>query len=102
MKSTRGPTRVDAVLTQVLEKHGVRGRVEQLEVLQDWPDIVGDPLSRVTKVRGIDNKTLLIEVKSSAWMMELNMLKDDVLGRVNKRFKDIIFERIVFVLAETA
>ena len=102
MKSTRGPTRVDTVLTQVLEKHGVRGRVEQLEVLQDWPDIVGDPLSRVTKVRGIDNKTLLIEVKSSAWMMELNMLKDDVLDRVNKRFKDIIFERIVFVLAETA
>ena len=102
MRSTQGPTRVDTVLTQVLEKHGVRGHVEQLGVLREWPDIVGDPLSRVTKIRGIDKSTLFIEVKSSAWMMELNMLKDDVLDRVNARFEDVIFERIVFVLAETA
>ena len=101
MKSTQGPTRLNTVLPQVLEEYGVLERVEQLGVLQEWPDIVGDSLSQVTKVRGIDNKTLFIEVRSSAWMMELNMLKNDVLDRVNERFEDIIFERIVFVLAET-
>ncbi|MEE2905323.1 MAG: DUF721 domain-containing protein [Gemmatimonadota bacterium] len=101
MRSLQGPTRVDTVLTQVLEKYGVRESVERLEVLQEWSDIVGDPLSEVTRVRGVDNKTLLIEVRSSAWMTELQVLKNDVLNRVNERFEAVVFEKIVFVLAET-
>ena len=62
---------------------------------------MGDPLSEVTRVRGVDNKTLLIEVRSSAWMTELQVLKNDVLNRVNERFEAVVFEKIVFVLAET-
>ena len=85
----------------MLEKYGVRESVERLEVLQEWSDIVGDPLSEVTRVRGVDNKTLLIEVRSSAWMTELQVLKNDVLNRVNERFEAVVFEKIVFVLAET-
>ena len=101
MRSLQGPTRVASVLAQVLEKYGVRESVERLEVLQEWSDIVGDPLSEVTRVRGVDNKTLLIEVRSSAWMTELQVLKNDVLNRVNERFEAVVFEKIVFVLAET-
>ncbi len=101
MRSLQGPPRVDTVLAQVLEKYGVRESVERLEVLQEWSDIVGDPLSEVTRVRGVDNKTLLIEVRSSAWMTELQVLKNDVLNRVNERFEAVVFEKIVFVLAET-
>ena len=101
MRALQGPTRVDTVLAQVLEKYGVRESVERLEVLQEWSDIVGDPLSEVTRVRGVDNETLLIEVRSSAWMTELQVLKNDVLNRVNERFEAVVFEKIVFVLAET-
>ena len=101
MRSLQGPTRVDTVLAKVLEKYGVRESVERLEVLREWSDIVGDPLSEVTRVRGVDNKTLLIEVRSSAWMTELQVLKNDVLKRVNEQFEAVVFEKIVFVLAET-
>ena len=102
MKARRGPTRVDKVLAEVLEKSGVRKQVERIGILELWPEIVGEQLARVTRVRGLDEDALFVEVRSSAWLMELSMMKDDFLERVNARLGEDALERIVFVLAETA
>ena len=102
MTSRPGPTRVDAVLAGVLEKHGVRRQVERIGVLDLWPEIVGEQLARVTRVRGLDEDALFVEVRSSAWLMELSMMKGEFLERVNARLGEAPIERIVFVLAETS
>lgn len=86
----------------MLEKHGVRRQVERMSVLTLWPEIVGEQLAKVTHARGVDEATLFVEVRSSAWLMELNMMKGEFLLRVNERIEDVPLERIVFVLAETA
>jgi len=96
-----GPQRVDAVLSGVLEKHGVRKQVERMSVLDLWPEIVGEQLATVTRAKGVEDATLFVEVRSSAWLMELSMMKDDFLESVNKRLAEVPLERIVFVLAET-
>jgi predicted nucleic acid-binding Zn ribbon protein len=102
LTARRGPTRVDAVLAEVLEKSGVRKQVERIGILELWPEIVGEQLARVTRVRGLDEDALFVEVRSSAWLMELSLMKDDFLERVNARLGEDALERIVFVLAETA
>ena len=96
-----GPVRVDSVLTQLLETHGVLEQVERNRALELWPEIVGEQLARVTRVKGLDENTLFVEVRSSAWLMELDMMKSDFLERVNARLGDAPIRRIVFVLAET-
>jgi predicted nucleic acid-binding Zn ribbon protein len=101
MSATR-PTRVDVVLAQVLEKHGVQKQVQRVSVLDLWPEIVGERVAAVTRVKGLDRDALFVEVRSSAWLMELSMLKTEVLERVNARLADAPLERIVFVLAETS
>ena len=95
------PVRVDAVLSELLEKHGVQEQVRRMEVLELWPELVGEQLAKVTNAKGVDDATLFVEVRSSAWLMELNMMKGDFLARVNERLDDVPLERIVFVLAET-
>jgi predicted nucleic acid-binding Zn ribbon protein len=100
--SRKRPLRVDAVLAGVLEKHGVRKQVERIGVLELWPEIVGEKLARVTRVKGLDEDALFVEVPSSAWLMELSMMKGDFLERVNARLGDAPIDRIVFVLAETS
>jgi len=97
-----GPTRVGDVLGDVLKQHGVDKQVRRAGVLEMWPEIVGEKLARVTRVKGVDNDTLFVEVRSSAWLTELSMLKGEVLERVNARIADAPVARIVFVLAETA
>jgi predicted nucleic acid-binding Zn ribbon protein len=97
-----GPTRVDALLAQVLETHGVQKTVQRIGILDLWPEIVGERVAGVTKVKGLDGDALFVEVRSSAWLTELSLLKGEVLERVNARLGEVPLERIVFVLAETA
>jgi predicted nucleic acid-binding Zn ribbon protein len=92
---------LSSVLEGVLEGHGLLRQVRRAEVLDLWPDLVGDHVARVTRARSVDDATLLVEVRSSAWLMELNMMKGDFLRRVNERMQDTPLEKIVFVLAET-
>lgn len=101
MTTKGGPTRVASVLQGVLEKHGVTKQIKRLGVLDLWPEIVGEQLAQVTRVKGVDEASLFVEVRSSAWLTELSMMKDHFLERVNARLEDAAIERIVFVLAET-
>ena len=96
-----GLERMDSVLAEVLDEAGVLDQVARVRVLDLWPEIVGEQVARVTRARSVDGAKLIVEVRSSAWLMELNMLKSDILGRVNEHLSDVPLERIVFVLAET-
>ena len=96
------PVRVDSVLAALLEKHGVKEQVERMSVLDHWPELVGEHVAEVTKAKGVSEATLFVEVRTSAWLMELNIMKGEFLARVNERLGDVPLERIVFVLAETS
>ncbi len=96
------PVRVDSVLAALLEKHGVKEQVERMSVLNLWPELVGEHVAEVTKAKGVSEATLFVEVRTSAWLMELNIMKGEFLVRVNERLGDVPLERIVFVLAETS
>jgi predicted nucleic acid-binding Zn ribbon protein len=85
----------------VLGEFGLQDQVRRMEVLGLWPEIVGEHVAAVTRVRGVSEATLFVEVRTSAWLMELNMLKGEFLGRVNARLREAPLERIVFLLGET-
>ncbi len=97
----RGPIKIDSVLSAVLEKHGVKKQVERMSVLDLWPELVGEHIAEVTKAKGVSDSTLFVEVRTSAWLMELNIMKREFLSKVNEGLGDAPLERIVFVLAET-
>ena len=58
-------------------------------------------MAAVTHAKVVVEGALFVEVRTSAWLMELNMMKGDFLQRVNERLPETPLERIVFVLAET-
>jgi predicted nucleic acid-binding Zn ribbon protein len=89
------------VLNGVLEEAGVLRQFERLGVLDAWPELVGETVAAVTRARSVEDATLIVEVRSSAWLMELDMMKGDFVKRVNEHVPETPMERIVFVLAET-
>ena len=96
-----GPVKVDSVLGELLGRHGLQDQVRRMGVLDLWPEIVGQGIAEVTEAKGVSDATLFVEVRTSAWLMELNMMKGELLRRVNERLPETPLERIVFVLAET-
>lgn len=96
-----GPSKVGQLVEGLLKKHGVEEQVRRMGVLELWPEIVGESLAEVTRAKGVSDATLFVEVRSSSWLMELNMMKGEFLERVNERLPETPLERIVFVQAET-
>lgn len=96
-----GPKPIGVVLPAVLEKAGMLRQFERLGVLERWPEIVGERVAAVTRARSMADATLIVEVRSSAWLMELNMMKGALLERVNEHVSETPLDKIVFVLAET-
>ena len=97
----KGPVRLGDVLGCVLQQHGLRDQVKRMAALDLWPDVVGEHIAAVTRARSVAEGTLVVEVRSSGWLMELNMMKGDLLARVNERLAEAPLERLVFVLGET-
>ena len=100
MNDHKGPERIGDLLGSFLEKKGLREALDRVDAAGEWPERVGDSIGEVTRARGVSGTTLFVEVKSSAWLMELNLMKEEILNRVNEGRDQGLIERIVFVLAE--
>jgi predicted nucleic acid-binding Zn ribbon protein len=95
------PVALGSVVDKILADHGVLDQVRRMSVLEEWPALVGEAVAHVTHARSVEDAVLIVEVRSSAWLMELNMMKGDFVRRVNDHMPDTPIERIVFVQAET-
>ncbi|NJD17688.1 MAG: DUF721 domain-containing protein [Gemmatimonadetes bacterium] len=96
-----GPLRLGDILGGVLEQHGLGDQLKQMAALDVWPEVVGEHIAAATRARSVAEGVLVVEVRSSGWLMELNMMKGDLLARLNARMAEAPLERLVFVLAET-
>ncbi|MFO8175000.1 MAG: DUF721 domain-containing protein [Gemmatimonadota bacterium] len=100
MTEGKGPERVGDLLGSFLERKGLREALKRVDAAEEWEERVGEAIGRVTRARGVRDETLFVEVRSSAWLMELNLMKKEILAKVNHGRDEGLIERIVFVLAE--
>jgi predicted nucleic acid-binding Zn ribbon protein len=72
--------------------------VEAATVVEEWPELVGPGIAAVTRVQRIADGVLFVAVTTSAWMMELNLMKQELLRRANAGKKAGRIRQIVFVM----
>ncbi len=96
------PDRVGNLLAEVLRKLGLDKELERQGALARWDGIVGERISAVTSAVAVSKGVLFVEVSSSAWLSELNLMRRDILERLNAGAGEGRVERIVFSLAERA
>ncbi len=94
------PERIGAVLDGLLQARGLSESIERAAVLPEWAELVGPRIAGVALPTGFDRATLFVAVRSSAWLMELEILERKILGQLNAGRNRGKFERIVFRLAE--
>lgn len=94
-----GPSPLGEALGEFLRKHGLEGEVEGQAALSRWEDVVGERIAGVARPTGVARGVLFVEVESSAWLSELNLMRHDILRRLNAGEGGTV-DRIVFRLAE--
>ncbi len=80
------PAKIGDFLAGFLEASGMAQRVEQSSVLPEWPALVGPKIAAVTEPRAVaSDGTLLVWVKTNAWMNELSLMEPELLRALNGR-----------------
>lgn len=89
------------LLDSVLDDAGVRNQIRRQGVVESWDGIVGEKIAGVTRAIRVDEAVLYVEVRSSAWLMELNLMKPTILERINEGRSEGRIEKVRFLLAES-
>lgn len=93
------PAPLAEALGEYLSKSGLRKRVQQGEVVAEWPRLVGPKIAAVTQPLHVSaDSTLFVAVKTSAWMSELSLLEPELLRAVNAGSGDKRVRKIRFRL----
>jgi predicted nucleic acid-binding Zn ribbon protein len=74
----------DAIIA-ALSFRGLANDIRAESLLSDWTELVGARIAARTRPDGIYDRTLVIEVVSSAWLQELNMLRAQILAGLLER-----------------
>lgn len=87
-------------VTAVLELHHITDEVRAGRLLTEWSELVGPKISQHTRPEGVRDRVLWVEVASSAWMQELNLLKAQILaGLLTRLGEPKLFDDLRFKLA---
>lgn len=97
---SRKPERLGDVLGSVLRESGIEEKVAEASVVPEWPERVGAAIAAVTQPLRVSRGTLLVAVRSSAWLMELKMMEREILQRINAGRGEGRIARIRFLMAE--
>lgn len=90
------PQPLSRLLGPLFRKWGIAEQVARASVLEEWEERVGSSIAERTRPVRVSDDTLFVEVESSSWLMELRMMKRELLERINAgrgrgRIEDIVF-----------
>ncbi|MGI9629157.1 MAG: DUF721 domain-containing protein [Longimicrobiales bacterium] len=96
------PLSVSTVLSDFLSESGLEAAIERTGVLEEWDELMGERIARVTNAVEVRGDTVVVEVSSSSWLNELTMMRPQMLEQLNSSAGRPPFGRIHFRLAEGA
>lgn len=99
MTAKKKPTKLGDALQNYLRDSGLDERVEEATIVPEWAERVGGAIAAVTTPLRTSRGTLLVAVRTSAWLMELRLMEREILRRLNEGRERGRIERIRFVMA---
>jgi len=94
------PTTAARAIASALRFHGISDEIRAQRVLTEWAELVGTKIALRTRPDGVNDRVLWVEVATSAWLHELNMLKPQLLKGLTERLgQPRLFDEIRFKLA---
>ena len=87
-------------IASALAFHGISDAVRAERLITEWTELVGPKIAQRTRPDGIFHRILHIEVATSAWLQELNLLRPQLLaGLVERLGEPRLFDDLKFKIA---
>lgn len=85
------------MLLHLIKSLGIEKKVKQYEVLNKWPQIVGEKIASVSSVEKIRDGILFVRVKNNVWRNELLFLKNKIKKNIEEEIGSGIIKDIIFI-----
>jgi predicted nucleic acid-binding Zn ribbon protein len=93
------PQPLSDVLARYLDRSGLAPKLEAASVIPEWEERVGPQIAAVTEPVRVSDGTLFVAVSTSAWMMELNLMKAQLMRRINAGKGEGRISALVFLMS---
>ncbi|MFN5069465.1 MAG: DUF721 domain-containing protein [Bacteroidota bacterium] len=75
---------IKQALDQYMKRFGLQRKVEEIKLVQLWPEIAGEFIARNTSDLQVRDRRLIIRVNSSVIKHQLLISRDTIIQRVNQ------------------
>jgi predicted nucleic acid-binding Zn ribbon protein len=83
-KKKTAPVPLSDALTSYFKQAGLTKRVQQAGIIEEWAELVGPQIARVTEPDSITPDGMLrVRVATAAWANELSLMSPRILARLN-------------------
>ena len=91
------PQSISKILPGVINKLGLSQRIKEIEIVKDWPEIVGKAVAKHCRPAELNKKCLIVYVDSSPWLNELERYsKHKLLEKIKTKIGSNIVSKIKF------
>ena len=88
--------RIGSLLDEFIRANHLEQGLAEYKVRKAWSELLGLSISRATKSIYIKNRILFVHLHSSVMRNELNMMKTEIVGRLNEAAgTDVIDDLII-------
>ncbi len=78
------PQILSPVIDSVIGNLGLKKRYSGWQIVNQWPEIVGDKIAQAAQAQRYEDGILFVKVKDAAWRQELSMQTDSILEAIHK------------------
>ena len=94
--------KIGDILQKALKRHHIPLRLEDQQLQKIWFEVVGPKIAAYTRPDAIKRDILFVKVANSVWMQQLHFLKQDILEKINREYKNNPIKNISFSIDEMA
>lgn len=92
--------RIGFVLNSTLKEFNYDVKLQECLVLNLWDEVVGELIARHTQPENIKRRKLFVGVSSTAWLNELESMKQMIIERLNTEVRSEVIKDIHFHLSK--
>tara|TARA_B100000401_G_scaffold361509_1_gene259190 strand:- start:183 stop:476 length:294 start_codon:yes stop_codon:yes gene_type:complete len=87
--------KLSSIIDKVINKNNLRHKIDQLNIIDIWRDIIGESMHKYVKEEKVKDLTLYIKLKSSVVRNEISYNKSRIIENINKRIGKQAIKEII-------
>lgn len=99
-KKGNKPVSIASVLGQSSNALGLKGTIKYYRIWARWEKIAGKTIAAHARPARMQRQTLIVRVDHSSWMQELNLLKPQIMAKIEEELPDAAPKKIRFEMGK--